>query len=206
MNDALVHPHVALGPGAQIGPWVILGEPPRHRKPGELPTTIGPDAVIRSHSVVYAGNCIGARFQTGHGTLIREENDIGDDVSIGSSTVIEHHVRIGDGVRIHSMAFVPEYTILEAGCWIGPNVVITNAKYPLSPGVKESLRGAVVRRGAKIGANATLLPGVEIGEDALVGAGSVVTKDVPARAVVAGNPARLLKSLNDLPYHPGNPA
>jgi acetyltransferase-like isoleucine patch superfamily enzyme len=160
--------------------------------------------VIRSHTVLYAGNRIGANFQTGHGAMIREENEIADDVSVGTGSVVEHHVRIARGVRIHSQAFVPEFSVLEEECWIGPNVVITNAKYPRSPGVKESLQGALVRRFAKIGANSTLLPGIEIGEYALVGAGSVVTKDVPPRTVVAGNPARVIKTIDNLPYNLGS--
>lgn len=200
MTAYLVHPGVSLGAGSSVGAYAIVGEPARGKRPGEVPTVIGPDALIRSHTVIYAGNRIGARFQTGHGALVREDNVIGDDVSLGSSSVVEHHVTIGNGVRIHSMAFIPEYTELEENCWIGPNVVITNAKYPRSTRVKETLQGARVRRGAKIGANCTLLPGVEIGEDALVGAGSVVTKDVPARTVAAGNPARVIKQLAELPY------
>jgi acetyltransferase-like isoleucine patch superfamily enzyme len=90
--------------------------------------------------------------------------------------------------------------VLEEGCWIGPNVVFTNAKYPLSPGVKDSLAGPIIRKGAKIGANTTLLPGVVIGENALVGAGSVVVRDVPAGAVVVGNPARVIRQVSELPY------
>jgi acetyltransferase-like isoleucine patch superfamily enzyme len=98
--------------------------------------------------------------------------------------------------------FIPEYSVLEEGCWIGPNVVFTNAKYPLSPGVKDNLAGPTIRKGAKIGANVTLLPGVVIGENALVGAGSVVVRDVPPGAVVAGNPARVIRQISELPYPP----
>ena len=185
---------------AEIGPFVLIGVPPRGGNEGELSTIIGPEAVIRSHTVIYAGNRIGARFQTGHGAMIREENTIGDDVSVGTGSVVEHHVVIGDGVRIHSHAFVPEYSVLEPLCWIGPNVVITNAKYPRSPSVKNSLQGALVKRGAKVGANSTLLPGIVVGEDALIGAGSVVTRDVPPGAVVVGNPARVIKQISSLPY------
>ena len=103
-------------------------------------------------------------------------------------------------MRIHTQAFIPEFSVLEEGCWIGPNVVLTNAKYPLSPGVKDQLAGPVIRKGAKIGANATLLPGVVIGENALVGAGSVVVRDVPPGAVVVGNPARVIRQIAELPY------
>jgi acetyltransferase-like isoleucine patch superfamily enzyme len=198
MAEAKIYPNVRLGKNVQIGDFVIIGEPPRGRAPGELETVIGDNAVIRSHTVIYAGNRIGHNFQTGHHVLIREENEIGDNVSIGSHTVIEHHVRIEDGVRVHSQAFVPEYSVLEEGCWLGPNVVLTNARYPLSVGAKERLEGPVIGRRAKIGANTTILPGRRIGADALIGAGSVVTHDIPPRAVAAGNPARVIKSVDDL--------
>ncbi len=192
--------NVHIGKNAVIGDYVILGEPPRGKKDGELATIIGDNALIRSHTVIYAGNTIGKNFQTGHHALVREENVIGDDVSIGSSSVVEHHVRIGHGVRIHTQAFVPEESILEDGCWIGPNVVITNAAYPLSPNAKKELKGAFVKKKAKIGANATLLPGITIGEEALVGAGAVVTKDVPPGKVVVGNPAKIINDVSELPY------
>ena len=185
---------------AGSGPLSIVGTPPRGARDGELPTTIGDGGIIRSHTVVYAGNVIGCNFQTGNKVNIRELNEIGNDVSVGTLSVIEHHVTIGNDVRIHTQAFVPEYSVLEDGCWLGPNVVLTNAKYPLSPGAKHELAGPVIRRGAKIGANATILPGVVVGEDALVGAGTVVVRDVPAGAVIVGNPGRVIGHIADLPY------
>ena len=191
---------VTLGEGTVIEDFCVIGSPPRGKKDGDLPTVIGEGGLVRSHTVIYAGNRIGSGFQTGNKVNIRELNEIGNNVSVGTLSVIEHHVKIGNGVRIHTQAFIPEYTVIEDNAWIGPNVVITNAKYPLSPGVKEALEGPIIGRGAKIGANATILPGVSIGENALVGAGSVVTKDVPERAVVVGNPARVIKLLKDLPY------
>lgn len=195
-----IHPNVELGRNAVIEEYVIIGTPPRGKKSGELKTIIGDNATIRSHTVIYAGNKIGDNFQTGHHVLVREENEIGNNVSIGSSSVVEHHVTIGSDVRIHTNAFVPETSILEEGCWLGPHVVITNALYPLSPNVKKELHGAIVKKNAKVGANATLLPGVTIGENSLVGAGAVVTKDVPPNKVVAGNPAKVINSVTNLPY------
>jgi len=195
---ARIYPNVRLGENIEIGDFAIVGVPPRGKAEGELPTVIGDGAVIRSHTVIYAGNVIGNRFQTGHHVMIREENQIGDDVSIGTSSVVEHHVQIADRARIHTQAFVPEYSVLEEGAWIGPNVVLTNALHPLCPRGKECLKGPTIKRGAKIGANSTILPYLVVGEDALVGAGSVVVKDVPARAVVAGNPARVIKSIDEL--------
>src|SRR5213078_4484416 len=121
-----------------------------------------------------------------------------DDVSIGSHSVVEHHVRLADGVRIHTGAFIPEHSVLEAGAWVGPHVVFTNAMYPMSRDAKRSLKGPLLRPGAKVGANATLLPGVVIGRDALVGAGSVVVRDVPDGAIVVGNPARIIGSIEDV--------
>ena len=194
--------NVALGEGSVVEDFCIIGTPPRGKKDGEIATTIGEGAVIRSHTVVYAGNVIGKNFQTGNKVNIRESNRIGNNVSVGTLSVIEHHVEIADNVRIHTQVFIPEYSILEEGCWIGPNVVFTNAKYPLAPGVKDSLAGPIIRKGAKIGANVTLLPGVVIGENALVGAGSVVVRDVAPGAVVAGNPARVIPQISDLPYAP----
>ena len=197
---ATIHPNVRLGRNVQIGEYVVIGEPPRGRKPGDVETIIGDDAVIRSHTIIYAGNTIGRGFQTGHHVTIREDNQIGDDVSVGTGTVLEHHLRIENGVRIHSQAFVPEMTVLRSRCWIGPRVCITNARYPLSPNVKNELVGADVGEDAKVGANATLLPGVKIGRNALVGAGTVVIKDVPDDAVVVGNPARVVNTVRNLPY------
>jgi acetyltransferase-like isoleucine patch superfamily enzyme len=162
------------------------------------PTRFGCGAVLRSHTVIYAGSVIGDRFQTGHGALVREANSIGDDVSIGSHTIVEHHVTIGNGVRIHGGAFVPEFTVLEDGAWLGPRVVLTNARYPRGRDVKQQLRGPRVGAGAKIGAGAVLLPGVHVGESALVGAGAVVTRDVPAYRVVVGNPARAVSDVREL--------
>lgn len=201
---AIIHPQVRLSKGVEVGDFVIIGLPPRGKLAGELPTIIGENTVIRSHTVIYAGNTIGKNFQTGHHVMIRELNEIGNSVSIGTHSVIEHHVILKDGVRVHSCVFIPEYSILHEGAWVGPNVVITNARYPLSPKVKNELVGATIMRGAKIGANCTLLPGVVIGENALIGAGSVVTKDVPPYKVYAGNPAREINDVRNLPYVPEN--
>ncbi len=197
-----LYPAVYLGADCTVGDFVIIGQPPQSAAPGTLATYIGPAATIRSHTVIYAGNTIGSGFQTGHGALLRESNIIGDSVSIGSHSVIEHHVVIEDRVRVHSQAFVPEYTILKAGCWIGPRAVLTNAPHPRCPEVSRCIKGPTIEPGAKIGANATVLPAVTIGCNAVVGAGAVVTRDVPPETVVVGNPARTVKDISALtcPY------
>ena len=197
-KTAIIHPGVKLGKGCVIEDFVIIGTPPKGTVSGEFKTVIGDNAVIRSHTVIYTGNKIGNNFQTGNKANIRELNEIGDDVSIGTLSVVEHHVKIGHGVRIHSQAFIPEYCVLEDGCWIGPNVVLTNAKYPKSPNAKAELAGVHIMKNAKVGANATVLPGVIIGQNALVGAGAVVTKDVVEETVLAGNPATIINNIRDL--------
>jgi acetyltransferase-like isoleucine patch superfamily enzyme len=199
-QTAHLHPGVEIGPGSEVADYVILGVPPRGAQPGELTIVIGAAAILRSHAVLYAGSRIGSHFQCGHACLIRERCVIGNNVSIGSHSVIEFLVRIADNVRIHSQAFIPEYSVLEEGCWIGPNVVLTNAKYPAGRDTKAHLAGVTVGRGARVGANSTLLPGVRLGEGCLVGAGSVVTRDVPAGVLVYGNPARVVKQVETLKY------
>lgn len=159
---------------------------------------MGKNSIIRSHTVIYPGNIIGNNFQTGHGVLIRENNKIGDNVSVGSHSVVEHDVTIGDNCRIHSNVFIPEYSILKNNSWIGPCVVLTNAKYPRSKNVKKNLKGVIISENAKIGAGAVILPGIKIGRNALVGAGSVVTKNVMDNQVVAGNPARVIKDISEI--------
>jgi acetyltransferase-like isoleucine patch superfamily enzyme len=201
-STARMYPNVQLGRNVQIDDFVIIGAPPRGARPGELATVIGNNAHIRSHTVIYAGNHIGDDFATGHGVMIRELNEIGNQVSVGTQSVVEHHVCIEDHVRIHSQVFIPEYSTLMDHCWIGPNVVLTNALHPLCPRAKECLKGATIEPGAKIGANVTLLPDITVGRNSLIGAGSVVIGDVPAGVVVAGCPARTVKSVEELtcPY------
>jgi acetyltransferase-like isoleucine patch superfamily enzyme len=199
-DSAIIYDNVSWEGRYTLGAFVIIGEPVKGVDVNPSTTRIGADALIRSHTIIYAGNQIGDHFQTGHGVLIREDNEIGDHVSVGSGSIVEHHVKIGNRVRLHSNVFVPEYSVLEDDCWLGPNVVLTNAKYPRSPGVKEQLTGPHIEQGVKIGANATILPGVRIGRDALIGAGSVVTKNIPAGTVALGNPAKVVKMISELPY------
>jgi acetyltransferase-like isoleucine patch superfamily enzyme len=199
-KTAKVLKNVQLGDNIVVEDFVIIGAPPLGKKEGDLRTVIGSDSVIRSHTVIYAGNTIGDHFQTGNHVSIREENTIGSHVSIGTKSVVEFKAKIADNVRIHSQVFIPEYSELGEGCWIGPNVVLTNAPYPKSLRAKEFLEGVVVERNAKIGANSTILPGVRVGANALVGAGSVVTKDVPPGKVVAGNPAKIVNDVKNLMY------
>jgi len=191
---AIIHPNVVLGEDVVVEDFCIIGLPFKGMK--NIQTTIGSGSIIRAGTYIYAGNQIGKNFQTGNKANIRELNQIGDDVSIGTHSVIEHHITIGNSVRIHSQVFVPEYSTLENDCWIGPNVVLTNARYPKHVSVKDELKGPLIGNNAKIGANATILPGVTIGKNSLIGAGCVVTKHVAPDTIVVGNPAKPLRKID----------
>ena len=198
-----IYKNVKIGANAQIGEFVVIGVPPRGKEDGEIETVIGDNAIIRSHTVIYAGNKIGNNFQTGHGANIRENNEIGNNVSIGTRTVVEHNVTIEDNVRIHTQAFIPKFSVLKKECWIGPNAVLTNSKYPRTKRAKQELYGPIIGEKAKIGANTTILPGIKIGENSLIAAGSVVTKDIPPNQVALGNPAKIIKNISELKYETG---
>ena len=165
---AVVAPNVALGPGTVVGEYVVLGRAPRGKREGELPLVIGPDSVIRPFTTIYAGATIGARLQTGQGASIREDNVLGDDVSVGTHASLEFGNRIGSRVRIHTGCFL-ELVTVEDEVFLGPHVVFTDDPHPQCPAYQQCVKGATVRRRARIGANSTILPGVEIGEDALEG-------------------------------------
>ena len=193
-KTAIIYPNVIIGNNVFIEDYCIIGIPFKGMK--DEKTIIGDGALIRAGTHIYAGNTIGVNFQTGNKANVRELNEIGDDVSIGTLSVLEHHISIQDGVRIHSQVFIPEYTTLEKFCWLGPNVVLTNASYPKHPKVKDNLNGVLIRRNAKIGANSTILPGVVIGKGVLIGAGSVVTKNIIDNKIAAGNPAEVLRDID----------
>lgn len=198
-----IYPNVKIGPGSVIHGPCIIGQPPRGKKSGELAVAIGRGAVIRPFTTIYAGNRIGDNFQSGQGTSIRENNHLGNGVSVGTNAVLEFDNRIGHHVRIHSGCFLEMVTVGDH-VFIGPNTVFTDDPHPMNcPHYKECLGGARVEDLARIGANVTVLPGVVIGRNSLVGAGAVVVKDVPSDSVVAGNPARVIKKIEELTCPPG---
>ncbi len=184
--------HVFVEEPFDAHPSAIIG----HASPllkGDEELRIGGGAKIRSGCVIYMGSTLGARLELGHNVVIRERNTVGHDVSIWSNSVVDYGCRIGDRVKIHCGCYVAQYSVLEDDVFLAPGVVFANDLYPGVAESKRRMRGPVVRSGAQIGVNATLLPFVEVGENAIVGAGSVVTRDVPPRTIVAGNPARIIR-------------
>ncbi len=154
-------------------------------------TSLGDNAVIRSNSTIYCNVAIGNGFRTGHNVMVREMTEIGDNVLLGTNTVVDGNVTIGNNVSIQSNVYIPTNTAIEDNVFLGPCVVLANDKYPIR--VQYTLKGPTIRKGASIGANATILPDVEIGEGAMVGAGALVTKNVPAWMLAIGSPAKFVE-------------
>jgi acetyltransferase-like isoleucine patch superfamily enzyme len=185
---------IILGDEHLIDEDVILGYL-TGRKINNITLSIGKRARIRSGTVIYAGSTIGGGLQTGHNVVVREENTIGDNLNIWNNSTIDYGCQIGNNVKIHNNVYVAQFTVLEDEVFLAPGVMIANDPHPLCG---MCMQGPTIKRGARIGVNVTLLSHITIGEGALIGAGSVVTHDIPAQRVAYGNPARPMKSVNEL--------
>jgi acetyltransferase-like isoleucine patch superfamily enzyme len=175
---------------------VIVGYEPS-RGPAS-PLVIGAGARLRSGTVIYAGSNIGTGFETGHNVTVREESSIGDDVSIWTNSVLDYGCRVGDRVKIHSNCYIAQFTVIEDDAFLAPGVTLANDLYPGHLASAEVMLGPHIEAGAQIGVNATILPFVRIGAGAIIGAGAVVTKDVPPNAIAYGNPAAVFGTREDL--------
>lgn len=173
---------------------VVIGYIPG-REIEDLTTVIGDGFYLRTGTVIYAGSCVGKNLQTGHNVVIREQNNIGDDLSIWNNSVIDYGCHIGNRVRIHNNVYVAQHTTIEDDVFLAPGVNIANDPHPICT---LCMKGPTIKKGARIGVNATLMSHITIGEYALVGAGSAVVEDVPPKAVVVGNPAKVIKNVDDL--------
>jgi acetyltransferase-like isoleucine patch superfamily enzyme len=162
------------------------------------PLVLGEGVIIRAFAVLYRGSVLGPRVAVGHGAMVREGNVVGEAASIGSGVHLEPGNVIGARTRIHSGGFLAN-TQLGDDVFCGPHVVFTDDPHPPCPSYATCVGGAVVEHGVSIGARAVILPGIRIGTRALVGAGSVVTRDVEPEIVVRGNPARPAGRRDELP-------
>jgi acetyltransferase-like isoleucine patch superfamily enzyme len=183
-----------LGRDCQIDPGALLGYPPGRRIERQA-VRIGDGARIRAGTVIYASVVIGAGFETGHNVVVREETKIGDGCAVWNNSTIDYGCVLGNGVKVHCNVYVAQYTVLENDVFLAPGVIIANDPHPIC---SKCMQGPTLRAGVRVGVNATLLPHVVIGENALVGAASVVTTDVPAHKVVVGSPARVICDVDDL--------
>jgi acetyltransferase-like isoleucine patch superfamily enzyme len=181
----------------QADPGVLIGYPTS--RADAAPLVLGAGARLRSGTTLYDGTRIGQRLQTGHGVVVREGCLIGDDVSIWSNSIVDYGCRIGDRVKIHCNCYVAQFTELEDDVFLAPGVTIANDLYPGDEHSAELMAGPRIGTGAQIGVNVTILPFVRIGAGALIGAGSVVTRDIPAAVVAYGHPAVPRRRVAQLP-------
>lgn len=194
----VIHDGVELGDGTVVGSHCVLGEPLQEQfetGSAALGTRIGAGAMIRSHTVIYQAVTIGAGFRSGHRVTIREGTHAGDDVQVGTLSDIQGNLTIGNHVRLHSNVHIGQLSVIEDFVWIFPYVVLTNDPHPPSD---SCTRGVTVRRFAVVSTNSVILPGISVGEHALVGAMSLVTRDVEPETVVVGVPAKPRGSVRDI--------
>jgi acetyltransferase-like isoleucine patch superfamily enzyme len=201
---ATVYEGTVLGEGVKVLEGAVVGKQPTlsprstARREPLPPTTIGDGTIVSTGAIVFAGSSIGARVILGDQSCVRERVEIGDDVVLGRGSYIENDTTVGALTKIQAQAYITAYSTLEDNVFIAPCVVTTNDNYMGRTEKRLSqLRGPTIRRGARIGGGAILCPGVEIGEEAFVGAGAVVTKDMPPRRLVVGSPARVLREVPD---------
>jgi acetyltransferase-like isoleucine patch superfamily enzyme len=202
--SAIVYPGTVLGEGVKVLEGAVVGKQPSlsprsttKREPLP-PAEIGDGTIISTGAVLFAGTRIGARVILGDQSCVRERVTIGDDVVVGRGSLVENDTTIGALTKIQADAYITAYSTLEENVFIAPCVVTTNDNFMGRTEERHALvKGPTIRRGARVGGGAILCPGVEIGEEAFVGAGAVVTKDVPARTLVVGNPARVVRDVAD---------
>jgi acetyltransferase-like isoleucine patch superfamily enzyme len=199
---AIVYPGTVLGKGCKILDYAVVGKQPTlgprsTAKRDELPPLeLGAGTIVSTGAIIFAGTHIGERAIIGDQACVRERCDLGHDVVIGRGTLVENDTVVGSLTKIQADAYVTAYTTVEEGVFIAPRVITTNDNFMGRTERRHALRkGPTIRRGARVGAGAVLCPGVEIGEEAFIGAGTVVVEDVPPRVVVVGNPARVLRAV-----------
>ena len=206
-GDAVVGAHVVihagtvLGSGLRLGDACVIGKPPvlgaRSTATRELPgpARLGDGVAIGAGAVVVAGAVLGEGCVVADQSHVRERAEIGAQTVVGRAVSVENDVRIGARVRLQTNAYVTAWSVIEDDVFVAPGVLLTNDPTAGRRAQGQELRGAVLRRACRIGAGAILLPGVEVGEEAFVGAGAVVTADVPPRAVAIGVPARVTREV-----------
>ena len=201
-ETAIVYPGTIVGEGCRILDYAVVGKQPTlsprsTTKKEELPPLeLGPGTIVSTGAIVFAGTRIGARVIVGDQACIRERCELGDEVVVGRGSLVENDTTVGDRTKIQAMAYVTAYTTVEEDVFLAPCVQTSNDNFMGRTERRHELRrGPTIRRGARVGAGAVLCPAVEIGEEAFVGAGAVVVRDVPPRVVVVGNPARVLRDV-----------
>ena len=202
-SNAVLYGPVKIGPCSYIGPNCVVGFPSSKeiealvasRRIRQGLTSIGENCIVRSGTTIYSNVTLGNKVSFGHNVLVREKVMIGSESKVGTNTVVDGSCTIGSWVSMQTGVYLCTYSTVEDSVFLGPCCVFTNDRYVMQKPFK--LIGPTVRRGASIGANALLFPGVTVGEGALVGSQAMVNVDVPPRTVYVGIPARKIRDLTD---------
>jgi acetyltransferase-like isoleucine patch superfamily enzyme len=201
---AIVYPGTVLAEDVKVLEYAVVGKQPTlspwstAKRDPLPPAEVGAGTIVSTGAVVFAGTRIGARVIVGDQACVRERCAVGDDVVIGRGSLVENDTTVGALTKIQAHAYITAYSTLEEEVFIAPCVSTTNDNFMgRTERRHELIKGPTIRRGARIGGAAVLCPGIEIGEEAFVGAGAVVVGDVPPRAVVVGNPARQIREVPD---------
>jgi UDP-2-acetamido-3-amino-2,3-dideoxy-glucuronate N-acetyltransferase len=197
----VIHDGVEVGDGCTIQDLAVLGKPPvlaptstaSREPPGALILEKG--VMVGCGAVVFAGARIGERAIIGDQAHVREGATVGPETVIGRASAIGNAARLGARVRVQTNVWLTSYSVVEDDVFIGPGVVTTNDDAMARGGPGYELEGPTLRRACRVGGGVVLAPGVEIGEEAFVAAGAVVTKNVPARTLVMGVPARVVREV-----------
>ena len=198
----VVHEGCVIGDGCSIADHAVLGKPPRlaahSAARGETGVLeLGEEVAVGTAAVVFAGAHVAAGAILGDQSFVRERTRIGERTVIGRGSVVDNDVSIGARVRVQSNVYLTAFSVVEDDVFVGPGACMTNDDTMARHPPEMPLRGALLRRACRVGGGAVLTPGVEVGEEAFVAAGSVVTRDVPARAVVMGVPARVVREVGE---------
>jgi UDP-2-acetamido-3-amino-2,3-dideoxy-glucuronate N-acetyltransferase len=178
---------VVVQDGAILGKPLALGARSRASREALPPLVVAGGARICAGAVVLAGARIGPRAMVGDRAHVRERAVVGEESTIGTASAVDNDVEVGARVKVQTGCYLTAFSRVEDDVFVAPGVITSNDP---TAGRGHELRGAVLRRACRIGAGAVLLPAIEVGEEAFVAAGAVVTRDVPPRALVMGVPAR----------------
>ncbi len=199
----VIHDGTSLGAGCEVQDGVVLGKSPKLARSSTAstaalaPLEIADGAVVCCGAIVFAGARLGQGAIVGDQAYVRERAEIGPGAVIGRGSTVDNDVRIGARAKIQTDVYVTAYSVVEDDVFVGPGVCMTNDSTMSRHDKSYALRGPVLRRACRVGGGVVLTPGVEIGEEAFVAAGAVVTKDVPTRAVVMGVPARVVREVSE---------
>jgi acetyltransferase-like isoleucine patch superfamily enzyme len=194
-----IHDNVVIGDNTTIGDYCSIGAPSPLAE--GAPLEIGPNSLVRSYSCLYEGSTMGPGFTTGDRVTIRERTQIGEQVQIGTLSDVQGHCTIGNHVRTHSNVHISQLSVIHDFVWLFPYTVLTNDPHPPSDGYK---KGVIIEAYAVVASSCTILPGIRIGQKSLVGAHSMVNRDVPPGKVVTGVPAKVVCDTFMIPLADGS--